>query len=233
MLFFTPYDFLLIPGLLFAMWAQYKVSSAYRKYSQVGTRAGLTGAQVAEMILRDAEVRVGGGGRAVSGIEAIAGQMTDHYDPSARALRLSQDVYHGQSIAALGIAAHEVGHAIQHANRYAPLLLRGYIYPACSFGEFLSFPLLFGGLFMGMPALVTAGILLFTIAVAFTIITLPVEFDASRRAILALERGGYMTQDELAGARKVLNAAALTYVAAAVSAILSLVRLLLISRNSD
>jgi len=228
---------LLVPGMLLAVWAQTKVSSAYAKYSKIGTRSGLTGAEVAQRILRDADVAITGSPqtagalKAVAGIEPIGGQMTDHYDPGSRILRLSEDVYNGQSIAALGIAAHEVGHAIQHARAYAPLLLRGYIYPTCAFGQWLSLPILIMGMVFASPSLVMLGILLFSVVVAFTVITLPVEFDASRRAILALERGGYLEPDELQGAKKVLNAAALTYVAAAVTAILSLLRLILISRR--
>jgi Zn-dependent membrane protease YugP len=236
-MFWDPTLLLLIPGLLLAVVAQMKVSSAYSKYSRIGTQAGLTGAEVAARILRDANVAItgnpqtAGAMKAVAGIEPIGGQMTDHYDPSSRTLRLSEDVYNGQSIAALGIAAHEVGHAIQHSRAYAPLLLRGYIYPTCAFGEWLSFPILLAGMVLGNSSLVLVGILLFSVVVAFTLITLPVEFDASRRAILALERGGYLAPEELRGAKKVLNAAALTYVAAALSAILTLARLIIVSRR--
>jgi len=226
---------LIIPGFVLSIWAQWKVKSAYAKYSQVGTRGGLTGAQVAARICQQANLAIVGdtkGSRGqVVGLEAIPGHMTDHYDPRDRTLRLSQEVYGGQSIAALGIAAHEVGHAIQHANAYSMLMWRNAIYPVTSIASTLSWPLLLAGLFMGFPALLKIGILLFSFAVVFTLITLPVEFDASRRAIRALSSGGYLTDDELAGAKKVLNAAAMTYVAAAAVAILELVRLLLISRD--
>lgn len=237
-MFWTPYDLLLIPGLLMALWAQYKVKHAYAKFSEIGTRRGLTGAEVAARILRDYQIEPASNvdsfapGEAC-GIEAIPGAMTDHYDPQSRTLRLSQDVYHGQSIAALGIAAHEVGHAIQHAQRYSPLMMRSAVYPVCSIGSTLSIPLFFIGLIASIKVLTTLGILLFSASVFFTLVTLPVEFDASRRAMRALASGGYLSDDELYGAKKVLQAAALTYVAAAASAILNLLRLILISRGRD
>jgi len=166
----------------------------------------------------------------VCGMARIPGEMTDHYDPRARMLRLSQDVHDGQSVAALGIAAHEVGHAIQHARMYAPLGLRSIMYPLSSIGSTLAFPLFILGFFFG-PGLMHLAIMLFTVAVAFTLITLPVEFNASRRALSALTDGGYLDDDELRGARKVLSAAAMTYVAAAAMAITQLIRMILISRD--
>jgi len=228
---------LILPGLIFSIWAQWKVKSTYSKYSRVGTRSGLSGAQVAARILRDANIGLTGNtagsrGHAV-GLEAIGGHLTDHYDPRDRTLRLSEEVYHGQSVASLGIAAHEVGHAIQHSTAYSMLLWRNAIYPVTNIASTLSWPLLFIGLFMHFPMLLNIGILLFAFAVVFTLITLPVEFDASRRAIRALASGGYLTDDELYGAKKVLSAAAWTYVAAAAVAILELVRLLLIARGRD
>lgn len=226
---------LLIPPLLFTIWAQMKVKSTYHKFSQVATQRGLTGAQVAEAILRNEHIDLAHdpskypAGSAV-GLEAIPGELTDHYDPRARMLRLSQPIYNGQSIAALGIAAHEVGHAIQHSRLYSPLMLRNVVYPICGFGETVAFPLFFIGLFFpAVDWLMPAGIALFSLAVFFTVLTLPVEFNASSRAMRALASGGYLTDDELRGARKVLTAAALTYVAAAAMAIMNLVRLLLIA----
>ncbi len=240
---FHPADLLMIPAILFALWAQARVRGAYAKYSKAGVRAGLTGADVARLILRNRNMAVAGAiGKGILGeavnIECIPGEMTDHYDPRDKTLRLSEGVYHGRSIAALGIAAHEVGHALQDADNYAPMQLRQLMYPASSIGSTLAFPLIFGGLILGymgyaVPWLITAGIWLFAAAVAFTIVTLPVEFNASRRALLALASGGYLTDEELDGARAVLNAAALTYVAAAAAAVLQLIRLILITQRRN
>jgi Zn-dependent membrane protease YugP len=228
---------LLIPGVILSIWAQWKVKSAYAKYSQVGTRSGLNGAQVAARILQDANIGLVGNAKNsrgnVVGLESIGGHLTDHYDPRDRTLRLSDEVYHGQSIAALGIAAHEVGHAIQHSNAYSMLLWRNAIYPVTNIASTLSFPILLGGLIMGIGPLLYIGIALFAFAVLFTLITLPVEFDASKRALRALASGGYLTEEEMYGARKVLSAAALTYVAAAVAALLQLLRLIIIARGRD
>ena len=225
---------LLIPAILLSLYAQFKVKSTYKKFAQVGTRSGLTGAEVAARILRDAGIALSNSPDAVNGpacsIEPIAGQMTDHYDPRSKVLRLSEGVYGARSISALGIAAHEVGHAIQHANSYAPLELRSLVYPATRIGSTLSMPLFLIGLF-AWPPLLYAGIALFSFAVLFTLITLPVEFNASKRALRALADGGYLTADEMAGARKVLSAAALTYVAAAAMALLQLVRWILIAQR--
>jgi len=231
---------LLIPALLLALWAQFKVKSTYARFSKVGNRAGLTGADVAQFILRNAGVpladRLGYGGERAGqpacALEVTGGHLTDHYDPRSRTLRLSQDVYYGQSVAALGIAAHEVGHAIQHARSYGPLLLRSVMYPISSIGSTLAFPLFFIGIFMPVglgQTMMHAAIALFTVAVLFTLVTLPVEFNASKRALRALSDGGYLADDELDGARKVLNAAAMTYVAAAAMAIMQLVRMILIA----
>lgn len=235
-LYFDSTFLLIIPGIILSLWAQWKVKSAYSKWSQVGTRSGLTGAQVAARVLRDANlglVSAGAGQARAVGLEPIPGHLTDHYDPRDRTLRLSEEVYYGQSIAALGIAAHEVGHAIQHAQAYSMMMWRQAIYPITNFSSTLAWPLLFLGLFMHIPVLLKLGIVLFSFAVIFTLITLPVEFDASRRAIRALASGGYLTDDELYGAKKVLSAAAWTYVAAALVAILELLRLVLIARNRE
>ena len=226
---FHPADLLIIPALILAVWAQAKVRSAYAKYSTVRTRAGITGAQVAAQIMRASNVNQ------VS-IEPVAGEMTDHYDPTKKVLRLSEGVYDGTSIAALGIAAHEVGHAIQDAQGYAPMKLRALMYPISSLGSTLAFPLVFIGLIFNSGYsswLISLGIWFFTAAVAFTLVTLPVEFDASRRAVKALTTGGYMSDEELAGVRKVLGAAAMTYVAAAATALLQLLRLIMIARSRD
>lgn len=232
---YDPTILLLLPALLLAGWAHLKVQTTYSKYSRVGTRLGLTGADVARRILEDANIRISNDGTrergVVCGLEAIPGHLTDHYDPRDRTLRLSEEVYYGRSVAALGIAAHEVGHAIQHAHAYAALMLRNAIYPICNFGSTLAWPLFLGGLLFSYAPLLKIGIILFTFAVLFTLITLPVELNASSRALKALAHGGYLTEDELYGARKVLSAAALTYVAAAAVAILHLVRMLLIARQ--
>ncbi|MBW7865814.1 MAG: zinc metallopeptidase [Candidatus Hydrogenedens sp.] len=229
MFFFHPADLLMIPAIVMALWAQARVKSAYAKYSRIGTRSGMTGAEAAQRILY---------GAGVNGVELgmVPGEMTDHYDPARKCVNLSQGVYAGSSVAALGIAAHEVGHAIQDAQGYAPMRLRHFIYPISNIGSTLSFPLIFIGMIFnqsGMGWLISLGIYLFSAAVAFTIITLPVEFDASRRAVRALASGGQLTEDELRGVRKVLSAAALTYVAAAAAAVLQLLRLLIIARGRD
>jgi len=237
MFYFGPSMLLLIPPLLLALWAQAKVRSTYAKYSRMPVRSGLTGADVAKLILREERIPLTSNPEAYAGqpacaLTAIPGRMLDHYDPRSRTLRLSQDVYYGTNVAALGIAAHEVGHAIQHARAYAPLAVRNVIYPACNIGSTLAFPLFFFGLILRTPMLIQAGILLFALAVAFTVITLPVEFNASRRALRALASSQYLDADEMKGARAVLTAAAMTYVAAATMAIAQLARMLLLSRRS-
>lgn len=231
---------LLIPGVILSLWAQFKVKSTYQKYSQIATRSGLTGAQVAQMIMENAEVKSSetslrpAFATGIScPINVVPGELSDHYDPRNRTLNLSEGVYHGRSIAALGVAAHEVGHAIQHANAYSALMWRNAIYPMTSISSTLSWPLLFGGLLFGITPLLHIGIVLFSFAVLFTVITLPVEFDASKRAIRALAQGGYLTDEEVRGAKKVLSAAALTYVAAAAMAALQLLRLILIARGRN
>ncbi len=224
-----PSSLLIIPALIIALWAQTRVKAAYRKYAAVQTRSGMTGAAAAQAIMMSAGVH------AVD-IELTPGEMTDHYDPVKKTLRLSRDVYAGSSIASVGIAAHEVGHAIQDAHSYAPMRLRHFMYPVSSLGSTLAFPLIFIGIFFeftGSALMINLGIWLFTAAVAFTLVTLPVEFDASRRAVKALAEGGYLTQEELTGVRKVLNAAAMTYVAAAAVAILQLIRILMIARGRN
>jgi len=215
--------------MIIAVWAQIRVKSAYQKYAAIQTRSGMTGAQVAQHILQNANV-------SNVPIEVTPGEMTDHYDPVKKVLRLSGSVYGGTSIAALGIAAHEVGHAIQDASGYAPMKVRHLVYPISRLGSMLAFPLIFAGFILNFSfssVLINLGIWLFTAAVAFTIVTLPVEFNASSRAVQALTAGGYMSQDELRGVQKVLGAAAMTYVAAAAAAVLQLIRFLLIVRGRD
>lgn len=224
--FFTPYDILLIPAILIGVWAQFRVKGAYAKYSQIGTRSRVTGAQIAQFIMDRENIRD-------VGLECIPGEMTDHYDPRTKTVRLSHDVYNGSSIAALGIAAHEVGHVVQHARAYVPLVMRHFMYPVSSIGSTLAFPLILGGMIFSAKPIISIGIWLFVAAVAFTIVTLPVEFNASRRAKRALATSGYLAEDELEGVSRVLGAAAMTYVAAAVAAVLQLLRLIMIARSQD
>ena len=229
---------LLIPAILLSLYAQWKVKSTFAKYAQVPTRRGLTGGEVAMGILQGhgtaAGVERGNEGLVRAGVlgvrvEVTPGTLSDHYDPGARVLRLSEAVYAGDSIAAVSVAAHEAGHALQHAVQYPFLHLRTLTVPIANIGSALTFPILLIGMFAGMfTQALNIAILLYLGVVAFTVITLPVELNASRRALLVLAQGGYLTESELPGARAVLSAAALTYVAATVSAILTLLRLVIL-----
>lgn len=222
--YMDPTMLILIPGILLGAWAQSKISSTYNQFSKVGNQRGLTGAQVARYILDNS-------GLQNVRIEPVRGNLTDHYDPRGKVLRLSEGVYGSQSVAALGVASHEVGHAIQDATNYGPMRLRGAIVPLASIGSNLSMILVLAGLFIsGAGSLIQIGAFLFLFTVLFQLVTLPVEFDASKRALRILNTGILQPQ-ELEGARKVLNAAALTYVAAAVTGILSFLRLLLLARR--
>jgi len=237
-MYWDPTYVLVIPALILAIWAQARVRSTYAKFSQIPVKSGLTGADIAAMILRNENIPISDEpsrfpGGVACGIHAIPGELTDHYDPRTRQLGLSEDVYHGQSIAALGIAAHEVGHAVQHARLYSPLALRNIIYPVCGIGSMLAWPLFLGGFFFHVGPLMQAAILLYTVAVFFTVLTLPVEFNASRRALVALKQSGYLDAEEIDGARRVLRAAAMTYVAAAAMAATQLLRMLLLGRSRD
>lgn len=217
---------LIIPGLLLGLWAQAKVKSAYAQWSHVGTRQGRAACQVVdELLQRNGNYKVR--------IFQTQGELTDHYDPSNETLKLSQGVYGSNSVAALGIAAHEAGHAMQKHEHYAPLKLRTAAVPVVNIGSSLSTPIFLAGLVFSWEPLVNIGILLFSLSVLFALITLPVEFNASNRAVKMLIEGGYVTGEEERGVRKVLNAAALTYVASAVTSLLSLLRLLLIARRYD
>lgn len=216
---------LIIPGLLLGLWAQSQVSSAYQKYSAVNSRLG----QPASVMVQDLLRR---NGNNVVSIGRVSGNLTDHYDPSKEVLNLSDGVYGSSSVAALGIAAHEAGHAMQKMEGYAPLTLRSAVVPVVNIGSSLSTPLFFVGLLMAWQPLVYLGIALFSLSTIFALITLPVEFDASRRAVRMLTEGGYVTGEEEQGVRKVLRAAALTYVAAAVTSLLTLLRLLLIANRN-
>ena len=229
MLFGDPTFLLVIPALILAFYAQARVKGAYRKYSQVYASSRLTGAQVAHQLLQAA-----GAGDIV--IEKQPGELTDHYDPRKRVLRLSQGVHDSTSISALGIAAHETGHAIQHRTHYQPMALRSLIYPVANIGSTLAFPLFFVGFMFGKNGtgvLMDIGILLFTGAVAFSVVTLPVEFNASKRALALLEERRFLTPDEMVGAKKVLGAAALTYVASTAMAAMQLLRMVLLRSSRD
>ena len=213
---------LIIPGLLLGLWAQFKVKSAYSKYAKVSTRQGVT----ADAVCRD---MLGKAAKMPVSVEPIQGKLTDNFDPRSNTLRLSEGVYGSPSIAAVGIAAHECGHALQQSDQYKPLLMRSAIVPVVRFGSIAYFPIFLIGLLASWEPLLYAGIICFAATFAFSLITLPVEFNASKRAMTALESGGYMTEEELGGVRAVLSAAAMTYVAAAVSSLLQLLRLLLIA----
>jgi Zn-dependent membrane protease YugP len=226
-MFFLDSSFIiLIPALIIAAVAQFKVSSTFDKYSKVGNRNGYTGSQVARMLLDN-------NGLYDVPVEITPGKLTDHYDPTRRTMRLSKEVFYGNSVASIGVATHETGHALQHKERYAPLVIRNSIVPVVNFSSNVSWILFFAGFALGIKPLVNIGIVLFTAVVIFQLITLPVEFDASNRALKILERKGILYNEELKGAKAVLSAAAMTYVAAALTAIAHLIRLILISRRED
>lgn len=227
MYFWNDWTFLiLIPAFLFSLWAQFKTQSTFRRYSKINTSRHITADEVAAQILSNY------GARNV-GVEKVPGELTDHYDPAKKVLRLSEAVYGNSSIAAIGVAAHEAGHAIQHARGFGPINIRNAIVPVVNITSNLAIPLFFIGLLLSMPILLRIGIYLFTGVVAFHLITLPVEFDASSRALKVLRNSSYLNPEELRGAKAVLSAAAMTYIAAALMAILQLLRLILLSRNRD
>ncbi|MBU0629560.1 MAG: zinc metallopeptidase [Candidatus Margulisbacteria bacterium] len=217
---------LLLPAMILAFYAQFKVKSTFAKYSNVSSRKGITGASAAQSILNSA-------GLAEVAVKETPGELSDHYDPRDKTLYLSQEVYRSTSVASLGVAAHEAGHAVQDARSYAPLKMRNGMVPISNLGTTLAFPLFFLGILFSYKPLMDIGIVFFSLAVFFSVVTLPVEFDASRRAIKVLAEGGYLTEAEVPMARSVLNAAALTYIAAAAMAILNLVRLLALRNQRD
>lgn len=231
-MFFDPTYLLILPAFLLALWAQARVQGTYARYSQIRAANGMTGRQMAQAIMQ----RNGIGDVSIA---EVGGVLSDHYDPRTKQVSLSPGNYEGASLASIAVAAHEVGHVLQHKQGYAPLGLRAAIAPVAGFGSTLAFPLFFIGLFFfhGNRTVVghwllDAGIVFFSGAVLFHLVTLPVEFDASRRALVQLRESGAVAPDEVAGAKKVLDAAALTYVAAAAMAALQLLRLILISRES-
>ncbi len=210
---------LLIAAFILSMIVQVSMQNTFSKYSRIGTRSGMTGAQVAQMILESE-------GLFNVTVQPVAGSLTDHYDPRTKTVNLSQTVYGANSLAAQSVAAHECGHAIQDARDYAPLRWRTALVPAANFGSRFSWILFLIGLFMASGVLIKIGILLFSIALLFQLVTLPVEFNASSRALAKLEASGWMQADELAGSKKVLGAAAMTYVAAACTSLMYLLRML-------
>lgn len=212
-MFFNPLFFVFaLPGLLLGMWAQSRVKRSFNKYSQVRTMRNVTGAQVARALL-DSQ------GLYDVGVERVDGFLSDHYDPRSKVLRLSSSVYDTPSVAAAGVAAHEMGHALQDSSGYFPLQIRSAIVPAAQFGSNLAPWLFLGGFLIGITELAWAGVILFAAAVVFTLVTLPVEFDATKRAKALLVSDNILYGDEMEGVNKVLDAAALTYVAAAVTAV--------------
>jgi len=226
MFYFDSSMLVLIPALIIAAWAQYKISSTFDRYSKVRSMRGYTGADVARMLLD-------GSGLSDVPVELVQGKLTDHYDPVNRVMRLSNDVFYGSSVASLGVAAHETGHAMQHQERYAPLMIRNSIVPVVNFGSNLSWVLFFAGFIFGITSLLRIGILLFLTVVIFQMVTLPVELNASKRALALLGSRGILYDEELQGAKRVLDAAALTYVAAALMAIAQLARLIILSNRRE
>lgn len=226
MYFDSTYLIYVIPALIISLWASANVRSAFSRYSSLRISSGLTGAETARRVLEQngvSDVR----------IERVDGSLSDHYDPRTKVIRLSDSVYNASSAAAAGVAAHEAGHAVQHAEGYVPLKLRSQIIPVTNFGSRLALPLILLGILFGSSSLyflAYVGIALFSLTVFLQLITLPVEFNASRRAVSALEMGGF-TDEELKGTKKVLRAAALTYVAALITAIMQMLRLLTIVRR--
>lgn len=219
-----PTMILLIPAIILAIWARMKVSSTFAKFSKIPAASGISGAQAAKSILEH-------NGLYDVKIEAVEGKLSDHYDPRSKTVRLSTDNYKGKSLSAIAVAAHEVGHAIQDHKGYMPLKLRHTILPATNLGSWAAFPLFFIGFLFNTPVLMDIGIVLFAGVVIFHFVTLPVEFNASNRALAQLGSNGMLVETEIRGARKVLNAAAMTYVAATAVALIHLIRLLLIRGN--
>ncbi len=226
MFFFDPTMVVLIPAIILAFWANSLVKSNYRKYKQVKNNIGMTGEEVAMSILQK-------NGIYDVPVVAVEGELTDHYEPRKREVRLSKDIYYGQSVSSVAIAAHEVGHALQHANSYAPLKVRHAIFPVARFGSTAAFPLFLVGFFFNTPMFMDIGIAFFIAALLFQVVTLPVEFNASQRAFKQLSEGFVVDPREMVGVKKVLNAAALTYVAAALMSLLQVIRLIFIRNMRD
>lgn len=227
-MFYYDYTYWLIigPAILITLFAQLRVSSTFRRYGQVASRRGCTGAMAAQTVLEAHGVR---GVR----IERIRGSLSDHYDPRTNVIRLSDDVYGSNSVAALGVAAHEAGHAVQYAENYSPIRIRNAIIPVCNFGSQAGIVLLFIGLLFNSELLFGLGVLFFGLMVVFQLVTLPVEFNASARAMETLKSTQLLEEDELSGARKVLSAAAMTYVAALLMSTAQLLRYVILFSNNN
>ena len=220
------YIILIIPALLISLWAQTKVNGTFNKYSKVFASRGYTASQIARYIL-DAN------GLSNVTVERVSGNLTDHFDPKTNVVRLSDSVFNSTSVAAIGVAAHETGHAIQHAVGYAPIKLRMAIIPITQIGSKLAMPLILLGLLFSFQPIITVGILFFATATVFQLVTLPVEFNASNRALKILEERDYLYGEELVGAKKTLSAAAMTYVAALIVSVMQLLRLILLFGNRN
>lgn len=217
---------LLLPAIILSLWAQFKINSTFNEYSKIRCQNGFTGAQVARTLLDSA-------GLFNVPVEVIDGKLTDHYDPVNKVMRLSKDVFYGSSIASIGVAAHETGHAIQHKSHYAPLEIRNSIVPVVNFSSSASWIIFFLGMVLGILPLARLGILLFSAVVIFQLITLPVEFNASNRAIKILGERSILYPNEINGARNVLNAAAMTYVAATLMAVSQLLQYIVLTDRRD
>ena len=217
---------IVLPALIISIWAQIKVHTTYETYAKFYTRRGMTGADTARRILDShglQHIRV----------EHIRGHLTDHYDPRANVIRLSDSVYSSVSAAAIGVAAHEAGHAVQHATGYFPIRVRAAVIPATRFGSMLAIPIFLIGLILAAPSLLLAGIVLYALVAFFQLVTLPVEFNASARAIAVLRSSGLLSEEELSASKKVLTAAALTYVAALLTSLLTLLRLVILAGGAN
>lgn len=224
-MYIDPYYFILVlPAMVLALWAQARVKTTFNKYSRVSTASGLTGAEAARRILN-------ANGLGNVAVEHISGDLTDHYDPKANVIRLSDKVYNTASVAAVGVAAHEAGHAVQYATGYFPIKIRSAIIPITQIGSNLSMPLIILGLLFSSGNLITIGLVLFSTVALFQLVTLPVEFNASARAVATLSSSGYVSGEEERGVKSVLTAAALTYVAALFVALANLLRLILLFGN--
>ncbi|MCI8453305.1 MAG: zinc metallopeptidase [Lachnospiraceae bacterium] len=226
--YFDPTMILLLIGMVLSLWAQSRVNSTFQKFSRVHSRTGMTGAEAARRLLNSQGIYD-------VTVQPVAGNLTDHYDPRTKTVNLSQSVFNATSVAAIGVAAHECGHAMQHNESYAPLSIRSSLVPVANLGSKISWPLIMLGVIIGGlgSPLVQIGILLFSLAVLFQLVTLPVEFNASARAVRLLDSQGILVGDEVSGTRKVLSAAALTYVAAAASTVLQLLRLVILFGGRD
>lgn len=220
------YLILVVPAILLSLFAQVKVQSTYKKYAKMMSARSVTATEVVRQILR-------GNGIGAVDVQRVSGNLTDHFDPKANVIRLSDTVYGDCSVASIGVAAHEAGHAVQYATGYLPIKLRNAVLPAANIGSRLSVPLILLGLLFGMQPLVEFGVLLFSFVLLFQLITLPVEFNASRRAIQTLSANAILQGEELTGAKKVLGAAAMTYVAATITTAMQLLRLVLLSRRRN